>query len=250
MKVSKLIMIPAVLIVMVSGCHKSGGVVVSPASITVVNAVVNSQPVIPVFGTTGPITYFTSAQTVGYGGFQLYSPLSGANSLYVVQNTSTDTILNGHNSYFFNGTLNLIAGGITRSSWWALIRSMLILYLCGIISPIHADSTVGIRFINLSPGSNAVSINIQGNANGSEVSSLAYKGMTSFKSYAATSAFLSNGYTFEFRDATSGTLLTSASTGNYSYLFPGGQSLPLFRNFTLALYDVPGNQQVMVVADF
>ncbi len=39
----------------------------------------------------------------------------------------------------------------------------------------YADSVCGVRFINLSPGSNPISVNIKGNINGSEVTSLAYK---------------------------------------------------------------------------
>src|SRR5579872_2457700 len=42
-------------------------------------------------------------------------------------------------------------------------------------TPAYADSICGVRFINLSPGSNSVSVDIKGNANGSEVVGLGYK---------------------------------------------------------------------------
>jgi len=96
------------------------------------------------------------------------------------------------------------------------------------------DSVVGIRFVNLSPGSNPISVNITGNPLGSEANSLAYKGLSNFHQYPATSSISS--YTFEFHDVATGNMLASYtlnginnigsvfSTNNYVY-----------RNYTLAL---------------
>jgi hypothetical protein len=77
--------------------------------------------------------------------------------------------------------------------------------------PYHpsTDSTAGIRFVNLSAGSNSVSIDIQGNPNTPILSSLPYKDITNFELFAANTAAQINGYTFEFRDASSGNLLTT-----------------------------------------
>lgn len=71
----------------------------------------------------------------------------------------------------------------------------------------YADSLCGVRFINLSPGSNPISVNLTGGANGSEVSSLAYKAYTDFKQYPAKKTNTS--YAFQVRDATTGNLITS-----------------------------------------
>ncbi|HZY35563.1 MAG TPA: hypothetical protein VFE53_02880 [Mucilaginibacter sp.] len=101
----------------------------------------------------------------------------------------------------------------------------------------YADSVCGVRFINLSPGSNPVSVDIQGNPNGSEVSSLAYKAYNSFKQYSSKRTNLSSGYTFEIRDAASGTLITTYTLKPVT-----------FQNITLALTGLasgtPGIQQV------
>lgn len=68
------------------------------------------------------------------------------------------------------------------------------------------DSIINIRFVNLSPNSAPVKINIKGNTN-NEVAALAYKGITGFKAYSAKPANVS--YIFEVRDAVSGIMLSS-----------------------------------------
>jgi hypothetical protein len=103
-----------------------------------------------------------------------------------------------------------------------------------------SDSVTGIRFVNLSPGSQPISINIQGGSPGSEVSSIPYKGITSFKDYPATHDISS--YTFEFRDAATGELLASFLADGIN--INGSGTLESnkwrYRNCTLALLGLPG----------
>lgn len=73
--------------------------------------------------------------------------------------------------------------------------------------PYRTDSVAGVRFINLSPNSDPISVNITGNANGSEVASLAYKASTDFKAYPAK--FVNLSYAFQVRNASTGALLAS-----------------------------------------
>ena len=70
--------------------------------------------------------------------------------------------------------------------------------------PSDADSIINIRFVNLSPNSSPVNINILGSAV-NEVSNLAYKGITNFKAYTAKIA--NPNYKFEIRDAATNTIL-------------------------------------------
>ncbi len=86
----------------------------------------------------------------------------------------------------------------------------------------YADSTFGVRFINLSPGSSPISVDIAGSANGSEANNLAYKAYSNFVKHPALKSTLS--YKFEFRDATTGNLITT-------YTLP----TPYFHNVTLCL---------------
>ena len=92
------------------------------------------------------------------------------------------------------------------------------LYLTGIVAapetvlvteeiPSHTDSVVGIRFVNLSPGSNPVNIRLSTDTTWNLVSGLAYKSPSPFSNYPVVAAI--NSYTFQFRDAVTGVILKS-----------------------------------------
>lgn len=89
-------------------------------------------------------------------------------------------------------------------------------------------SDLPVRFINLSAGSAPISVNVQGNANGSTVSSLPYKSLTDFMNFATKTA--NTQYIFEFRDAASGTLLTTFTW-----------NVVPFKNITLCVIGQEGN---------
>jgi hypothetical protein len=91
----------------------------------------------------------------------------------------------------------------------------------------YTDSTCGVRFINLSPNSGPISVNIQGAAQGSEVSTLAYKAYTTFKQHPAK--MVNANYVFEIRDAGTGNLITTYT-----------MFTPWFQNVTLALRGLVG----------
>jgi hypothetical protein len=107
------------------------------------------------------------------------------------------------------------------------------------------DSSVGIRFVNLSTASNPISINLEGNANGSEVGNLPYKGITSFKPYINNSTTID--YLFVVRDAATGDSLTQfdflasgSSNNGYGLTDPSNNqnngTLLTFRHVTIAVY--------------
>jgi hypothetical protein len=101
----------------------------------------------------------------------------------------------------------------------------------------YADSICGVRFINLAPGSNPVSVNIKGGANGSEVTTLAYKVNTDFKQYPAKR--INPSYIFEFRDAGTGAVLTSYT-----------MNTPFFHNVSLCLRGKTGAYGVILDNDY
>jgi len=220
------------------------------AAFTVVNAIPNSVPVISVINTSSAIMYFSDAIQVdiGYGGFWEYTPIGGNDTVYVVQ-TNVDTLGIGPKapSQMFYGILPLKKGGIYS------------LFLCGADTtspdylfttdalPYHspADSIMGIRFVNLSAGSNPISINLEGSPSGSEVGNLPYKSITGFKNYICNSA--SNNYLFVVRDVASGDSLTQfVLNGNNGYGFtdPNNGYLLTFRNVTIAVYGSESNINV------
>ena len=104
------------------------------------------------------------------------------------------------------------------------------------------DSSMSFRFVNLSPGSTAVSVNLQGEASGSEVASLAYKNITTFRKYRADASV--SEYIFEFRDAATEELLTTLPV--YGINEPGNENAPNLwrrRNFTIVFDGNPGTAQ-------
>jgi hypothetical protein len=201
-------------------CHKSNGAISAPASINIVNAIAKSNSIIPILGTSDAIQYYSSAMTIGYGSGQLYSPSSGPMPLYIVQGTDTSD----PKQRIFSGMFDLRAGGI-YSFFLAGNAAAPDTLLVQDNIPVHNDSTAGIRIVNLSPGSQAISITLDGNsASSSEFNNIAYRQVTPFKTYMANGSVVGSQYTFVIRDQSSGDSLTSI-TWNYQ----------LFKNYTLVI---------------
>jgi hypothetical protein len=212
-------------------CHK-GEVNPGPISaFTLINVAINSSPVIPEFG-TGQVQWFNTAQTVPYGSFFEYSLPSGQTQVSITQHSDTSVGI-------FNGSLMLAP------------RAIYSMFLCGQIQSVHGspdtlfvedfppyygtDSVAGVRFVNLMQEDRAISVNLVGNSNGSEISNLPFKGLSAFKAYSATSQNTS--YSFEVRDAVSGDLLASYTYG----------SIATFQNVTIVIYgsSLPGTSSPM-----
>jgi hypothetical protein len=205
------------------------------ASLTIINAVPNSTPsLVTNFSGTEPIVWYNNALKLLYatvGNTNQTTAYSGEQPLAIYRFPDTTA----HSTPLYNLVLNLEPG------------AMYTLFLTGTLAapdtlfttdwpPYHptADSTMGIRFVNLSAGSNPVSVNITGSANGSEVSSLPYKGITDFKKYLTTSTITA--YKFEVRDAGTGALLGSVDVNNFNGT---GTSARRYRNFTIAYMGLP-----------
>jgi hypothetical protein len=172
-------------------------------AITVVNAVVNANPVISDFSGVGSVSvYFSTSQQVGFGAFYEYSVPSGSTVVVVHQISDTSVP-------FYKNILNLQPAAIYSLFLSGSDTTHIDTLLTLDDLPYHAgsDSTASIRFVNLSTGSEPISVNIQGNSNGSEVNSLAYQAITNFKNYPASQNI--SQYNFEFRDVSSGVLLTT-----------------------------------------
>jgi hypothetical protein len=97
-----------------------------------------------------------------------------------------------------------------------------------------ADSTFGIKFLNLSYQSKPVNVYLVSNGERKEVEGLVYKGETEYKRYAAPVE--TGEYTFEFRDQETQKLLASYTTNGVGV---ANDNVWRFRNFTLALIGLP-----------
>jgi len=188
------------------------------SALTVVNAVVNANPVIADFsGADSVSTYFSSTTQIGYGSFYEYSVTAGKPAAAIYQ--VSDTL-----SPFYKGILNVQPAGVYSLFLSGSDTSHIDTLLTLDNPPYHpsADSACGVRFINLSPGSQPLSVNLVDNANGSEAGNLAYRAITGFKNYYA--GLNATAYTFEIRDAASGNLLATWSN-----------NLPIYQNITIAV---------------
>ncbi len=243
---SKAFAIAALMITLASGCQKTGVLPSTQgvASLTVVDAIPGSLPAVPVMNSASPVEYFSNAQADFYGFFREYSPVAGENdTVYVVQLDDDTLNLNPKKGdLLFYGVLNLKSGGI-YSLFLTGVDTSSPDYLLTIDSlPYYppSDSSTGIRFVNLSTGSNPVSINLEGSQVGSEFGALPYKGITTFKSYINNSAVASaGGYEFVFWDTVTGDSLgvfPLNNTNNYGLTDPNNpSSLLTFKNVTICI---------------
>src|ERR1700761_4847416 len=175
------------------------------SSLTIVNGVVGNSYLYTNFnGDKSNGEYYSGISSVDYGFSGFYNSYYGQQKLGLYQlpdtNANSKPVLGLTLNLPINTIHTLFLMGTPQNADYMLTTDQL---------PYHApsDSTMGLRFVNIAQGTGSVTVNIAGQANGSEVADLAYKGVTSFKNYNAGSAVSS--YTFEFRDKASGTLLGS-----------------------------------------
>jgi hypothetical protein len=194
------------LIVGFCSCSKSTVNLTPLSSLEIVNAAIAS-----------PGAQLGSNPTVvPYGGYGQFGLLAGNNAAVYVWPTGDSA------NPYVNTSLMAVNGGI-YSLYLASANKADYLLLKDTI-PTYSDSSCGIRFINLSPGSNPLSIDIAGNNAGSTVSSLPYKSITVFQKFSANAANNAAGYAFEIRNASDSTLLTTIQV-----------TPPYFKNVTIAI---------------
>ena len=209
------------------------------ASLTLVNAVPNSTPsLVTNFSGTDPINY-SGALKLEYSKSALNLSYTGEQQLAIYK--YPDTL--AHSTPLYNLALDLAPGTIYTLFLTGTLSSPDTMFTID-TPPFHplVDSTLGIRFVNLSVGGAPVSVNLVGRANGSEVSGLSYKNITGFAKYPATAAV--SKYTFEFRNTATGVLISSFDVVDINLLLYNKRR---YRNFTLALIGLPGDQKVMMI---
>lgn len=230
-------------------CKKSDIPQLSAASFNFVNAVPGSAPMITRFaGQNFYYSKITSSNQVPFGASNVFSHEAGNTTFTLVQSTdTTHTLYQGNFSLQANNSYTFFLAGTTAQPDTLFVHEQLPVYA-------STDSVAGIRFVNLSPGSNPVSVDIQGQANGSEVNSLSYKGITTFKQYTANHTVSS--YVFEFRDAAAGNLLASYTLNGVNNGI-GTNTIAnkvRFKNLTIALIGQPAggtvSQQCILVNNF
>ncbi|MBO9572802.1 MAG: DUF4397 domain-containing protein, partial [Chitinophagaceae bacterium] len=225
-----------------TSCKKDILEIQDACAVNVINAVVGADPIITDFDNLPFIdSFFAYTPKISYGSRVIFSRPVGEISFKAYQFADTTNVLYSLDE--LSKKPDLKPQGIYS------------LFLCGEIPtavegifiedelPSHSntDSTVGIRFINLSPGSPSVNVFLAG-AGEPEFSMLNYKGITEFKNYATTSAIAE--YVFEFRDANTQEVLATYTLSGINYGTGTDQNINpyRFKNYTIMLGGLPGAQ--------
>ncbi|MBO9572079.1 MAG: DUF4397 domain-containing protein [Chitinophagaceae bacterium] len=124
-----------------------------------------------------------------------------------------------------NDTYTLFLGGTPTAPASVFLKEIL---------PTHLDSTVGIRFINLAPGSPNVNVTLSTSPEVNEFSGLDYLDITPFKKFPA--GMTNSNYIFQVRDANTGDILALFNMKGTSL----ATTVPAFRNVTLVLSGIVG----------
>jgi len=236
MKTTIKILFAATLLCVLAACKKSDVPSASTvASLNLLNATVGASPIIVQFNNKSVFfSTITSSNELSYGSSVILSPVGGNIPTALTQSTDTvHTVFKGNlNLQNFNIYSFFLAGNTAQPDTM-LVHDQLTYYA-------PTDSVGGVRFVNLSTGSSPVSVDIQGQPNGSEVQNLPYKNITAFNTYSATHA--NSSYVFEFRNASSGTLIASYTISgvNNSTGVNTSSNTFRFKNHTLALIGQPG----------
>jgi len=190
------------------------------ASINVTNAVIGGSA----------LTYNTTSTTVSNNNFMQLTMIAG-NSLLNLYPAATPS------SSYYNNTIQTSSGDNYSLFLSGPSPSSVDAVLIKESYQNYADSLCGVRFINLSPNSNPISVNVSGSANGSIVTSLAYKAYSNFTQLPAKR--LNRTYVFQIRDATTGNLITTYT-----------MNTPYFNNVTIALRGLIASPGIILVKNY
>jgi hypothetical protein len=219
MKSSKQILITLLLVPLFFSCKKQNDAPTDLASVNIVNATVNLSSVKVNY--INPNAFYAKiTDQVSYGANKVYSiPTNKPRMLDIV--SSSDTLLS-----IYHKVIKLSAGNI-YSLYLAGQSTAVDTILLKDNIPYRADSTAGVRFMNLSYNSTPVNVTLSTTTTVNEFNNIAYKGITDFKTYPALKKNTS--YVFQIRDGVSNALLTSYTL-----------TTPRFFNCTLLLKGITG----------
>lgn len=209
------------------------------SQLTLFNAMPGKDRLLTNFRGTKPLDIYNGVRVIEYGVFSILDRYTIAKpsqplALYHYPDTlPTSKPVFDLDLKLKEGSINnLYLTGTLNKPDYLLITS---------VPPFHnaADSTFGIRFLNLSDQSKPVNVYLVSNGGSKEIEGLAFKGISNYKNYAST--LKTGDYTFEFRDQETQKVIASYTTKDIG---KPSENLWRFRNFTLALVGIPGETAV------
>lgn len=220
----KLFVAIAILSVILTSCKKQEIKLTPLASLLVVN-VVNGG---------GNLVFGTNVAPVNNNFFQAYAVIAGSKKVNLMDTAG------GINKVYYNQSKEFVNGGLYSLFLAGTPVAVDTVFFKEENIPSHTTDVFGARVINLVKDGGAVSVNIKGNANGSFISTLAYKAISSFKDISSLAD--EGDKVFEFRNAITGALISSFTVPTYD--------MPRFRNITLVFSGAIGVETVIRCNNF
>jgi hypothetical protein len=198
----KKIIIPIILLLSAMDACKKNNPPSGIASLNVIPAALD-VPSIYVYSTATPSSFYLQQSPIANSSAGEFGITAGPDTISIVNTSDTAGDL-------FKGVLDCKPGGIYSFYLTGSSSKLDTLFMQDQI-PHYADSSAGVRFINLTPGSTPISINLAGNTpEQTEASGLGYKQISGFKAYPAF-ASVGGTYIFEIRNQVNDSLLTTFS---------------------------------------
>ena len=211
-------------------CKKQQMAPAAAATINIVNAAIDLTAV-KINPTGETISYKNTTDQVGYSAGKLYYAQVGVHGFEIVNSAdTTKRIFNGNLDFESTIYTMYLVGQSPNIDTILRKESNLPFIKTDVTVPKSMDSVVYVRFVNLSPNSPTLKINIKNNTL-NETDNLTFKSIGSWKSYqnknvAATS------YVFEIRDVTTNVILST-------YTF-SANATNRFKNVTLVIKGLVG----------
>lgn len=205
-------LLSVILLFLGAACKKDDTKYSATSDVFVINAAVGAGSIRVNPGSGGSFSYAKAAD-IAYGASNTYPGFVGNTTITVVSSADTTKTLaqNSLNVQPIN-TLYISGQSPTIDTMFRVEKNLP--YIAG--SVINADSSLYIRFVNLSPNSTPLNVNIKA-ATSNVTSNLGYKGISDFVKYSAKAT--SGTYTFEFRDPATNTLLATYPINSNSFRY-------------------------------
>lgn len=206
------------------------------ASITVVNAAIDVAAA-KSYASDKRVSWsaMPTGDVVNFANFKHFGVFVGRKNVAAVISADTTKILFSETGDFKEGGLNTLFICGQSDSYEGV-------YLADENLPNYTEEVIGIRFINLSPNSTAISVNLTATPLVNETASLAYKQKTEFKTYTANATAITTGIAFQVKNAATGALLASYTlpTTAVSPYTTATVAQARFKNVTLVIKGLVG----------
>lgn len=205
-------------------------------SLTVVNAAIDAA-VAKAYASDKKVNWsaIPTGDVINFANFKHFGVFVGGKSVNAVISADTTKTL-------YNGTGDFKEGGLNTLFLCGQTGAYEGIYLVNENLPSYTEEVVGIRFINLSPNSSAISVNLTATPTVNETASLMYKQKTEFKTYPANAAVITTGIAFQVKNAATGALLASytLTAAAVSLYTTATVAQARFKNVTLVIKGLVG----------